>query len=109
MYLLKLPLIPIYSQSLIAIDQVQSVYPILACYVFLDCLQSVEQGLITGLGKQGSASKVTTLTYLCVGIPVSVIYTFYFEGGMFGLWLGPTMALTINYTFYQALVGKLDF
>lgn len=45
------PFIEIFTNSTPVKELISDAYPVMLCYVFFDCLQSVGQGIIRGLGK----------------------------------------------------------
>jgi MATE family multidrug resistance protein len=87
-------------------DVILKSFVILSVYVFFDCVQGVCQGVIRGLGKQGTASWVTVTGYWILGIPISLVAVFKFEWGIIGLWLGPTTAIIFNYLLYSLLIVR---
>lgn len=88
---------------------ITSVFPLILGYVILDCVQTVGQGIIRGLGKQGKASIGTVIGYWIIGIPLSCLNVFVLKWGMAGLWVGPVIAIAFNFFFYFSLVLKTDW
>lgn len=78
-------------------------------YVFFDFVQSVGQGIIRGLGRQGTASFGTITGYWVIGLPISWLCVFQLGWGIPGLWLGPTLAIIFNFVFYYTLVIRADW
>jgi MATE family multidrug resistance protein len=109
MKLLKSPLIYMFSSSEAVNVQILDVYFLLTVFVFFDCLQCVTVGVIKGLGKQGLASTITCCGYWVFGIPISIVSVYYFDLGMFGLWLGPTFAIIFNFTFYALFIWSCNW
>ena len=95
MILFKHELINMLSASKIVNQIVSDSFPILTFYVFIEPLSKVITGVITGLGKQGTASVVTLIGYWLVGIPLTIFYIWvhYGEESIFGIWLGASISL----------------
>ncbi len=94
-------------------------FPILTFYVFIEPLSKVITGVITGLGKQATASVVTLIGYWVVGIPLTIFYIWlhYGEESIFGIWLGASVSLVfillfqywiVHGTNYQQIVLEAD-
>lgn len=49
------------------------------------------------------------INYWVFGIPLSLIAMFYFDLGLAGLWMGPTLACTLNWVIYKGHVDSADF
>lgn len=88
---------------------VETAFPVMLCYVFIDCVQCVGQGIIRGLGKQGVSSIGTLIGYWAIGIPVALFAVFKLDWGVAGLWMGPSLAIAFNFCFYYAIVVKTDW
>ena len=67
------------------------------------------QGIIRGLGKQGLASIGTFAGYYCFGMPISLLAVFYIDGGIVGLWWGPSIAIVVNFFFYYGIIFSADW
>ena len=55
---------------------------------FITANSVVLQGILTGCGRQAVNAKVALAASYCVGIPCAVLFGFYFEYGVLGLWGG---------------------
>lgn len=55
---------------------------------FITANSVVLQGILTGCGRQAINAKVALIASYCVGIPCAVLFGFYFEFGVLGLWGG---------------------
>ena len=73
---------------------------VIIIFVFFDCVQGVAVGNISGLGLMKKVTWVTAFDYWIVGIPTSLIAMFVCNLVLFGLWLGPTMAVLLNTCIY---------
>lgn len=84
-------------------------YPVILIYVFFDCVQCCGQGIIRGLGKQGAASIGTVIGYWVLGVPIACVAVFVLNWGIVGLWIGPTVAIAFNFSFYYLMVLRTDW
>ena len=66
-------------------------------------------GAILGLGILSKVKWVTFLDYFVVGIPISVYAMINCDLGIQGLWIGPTVAVVLNYIFYQIVIIQVDW
>jgi len=55
------------------------------------------------------ASIITCIGYWFIGIPLSLYCVFYLKWGMQGLWLGPTVAIIFNFTFYYLFIFSVNW
>ena len=86
-------------------------FPILTFYVFIEPLSKVITGVITGLGKQATASVVTLIGYWVVGIPLTIFYIWlhYGEESIFGIWLGASVSLVFILLFQYWIVHGTNY
>ena len=87
----------------------EKAWPVLLVFVFVDCMQGVENSNIQGLGLVKKVRYVTMVDYWVVGIPVSLITMFKFDLGLAGLWLGPTIACALNWGIYYHYTSSVDW
>lgn len=74
---------------------------VITIFVFFDCIQGVANGAIMGLGTVARVKWVTVVDYWVIGIPISLYFMFNSEFGIKGLWIGPTVAVVLNFIFYS--------
>jgi MATE family multidrug resistance protein len=55
---------------------------------FITANSVVLQGILTGCGRQAINAKVALMASYCVGIPCALLFGFYFQFGVLGLWGG---------------------
>ena len=48
-------------------------------FVFFDCMQSVVNGMISGLGIASDVKWITSIAYWVVGIPLSSVLVFHYK------------------------------
>lgn len=86
-----------------------SAWGVISIFVFFDCMQGVANGAISGLGMISQVKWVTVFDYWVVGIPLSIYCMFTMGMGIQGLWFGPTLAVFLNYLFYQYVILAADW
>ena len=104
----RTPLIEVFSTVLEVRTAAVSAYFMFSAFIFIDCLQGVIQGLLRGLGKQGTGGLFTFIGYWIIGIPVSLYCVFSLDGGLSGLWTGITVGCIFNTVSYYAIVYTND-
>ena len=82
---------------------------VVTIFVFFDCIQGVANGAIMGLGTVSRVSWVTVTDYWILGIPISLYFMFNQGLGVQGLWIGPTVAVVLNFIFYSWEIVKTDW
>jgi len=89
---------------------VSEAYGILSLYVLMEPLSKVIIGVITGLGKQGTASLVTLLGYWVFGIPMTIAYVkWHGNRSLFGIWLGANASQIFILMFQYMIVHGADY
>ena len=74
---------------------VSDVMNILILYVFFDTIHGVQSGIIRGLGLQVIGSIYTLICYWVIGLPLALYFAFGLDKGVYGLWLGFSIACII--------------
>ena len=82
---------------------------VITIFVFFDCIQGVANGAIIGLGTIARVKWVTVLDYWVIGIPISLYFMFNQDLGIKGLWIGPTVAVVLNFIFYSWEIFQADW
>ncbi|KNG50889.1 mate efflux family protein [Stemphylium lycopersici] len=77
------------------IEMVAKLLPLCATFQVFDALAANCNGILRGLGRQEIGSYVGLFAYYVVGIPVSFGTGFGAHWGLYGLWIGPAIALGI--------------
>lgn len=79
------------------------------CMCFIDGMQNILAGIIKGLGIQGQASIGTVITSMFISIPLSVLFAFYFNMSLPGLWYGLSVGLIILICIFVWMLVKADW
>jgi Na+-driven multidrug efflux pump len=66
----------------------------LTIFILIEPISKIITGIITGLGRQGIASIFTLVAYWVLGIPLTLIYVFDLNGGIFPSGLVPLSPLS---------------
>ncbi|KAL2622616.1 hypothetical protein R1flu_002821 [Riccia fluitans] len=70
------------------VNYVSSMAPFMAIVAILDSYQGILSGVARGCGWQRLGAYTSLIGYYGVGIPVSLLMTFYFNFHVYGLWIG---------------------
>lgn len=87
----------------------QAAWLIFNIFVIFDCTQGIAKTVLTASGQQKYGAIFTFVAYFTVGIPVSMLMVFYWNVGIWGLWLGPTLACAFNTVVYLIIFKKIDW
>jgi len=68
---------------------------VLCFYIFFDTIHGVQSGIIRGLGLQKYGSIYTLICYYPIGLLSALMLAFRRDLGVFGLWLGFSIACVI--------------
>jgi len=90
-------------------DTIHPAWVVLGVFIFFDCMQSNGTGTINALGKLSEIKWTSTINYWFVGIPVACFFMFYMEMFLQGLWIGPTVAVFLNWLYYSYKVRTYDW
>ena len=74
---------------------INDVMGILILYIFFDTIHGVQSGIIRGLGLQVWGSIYTLICYYMIGLPLALYLAFTKDMGVYGLWLGFSIACII--------------
>ena len=74
---------------------VNEVLGILLLYIFFDTIHGVQSGIIRGLGLQVWGSVWTLICYYLIGLPLALWLAFSKDKGVYGLWLGFSIACIV--------------
>ena len=74
---------------------IYDVINILCLYIFFDTIHGVQSGIIRGLGLQKWGSIYTLICYWPIGLLTALMFAFKRDLGVYGLWLGFSIACII--------------
>lgn len=83
---------------------VNDVIGILLLYIFFDTIHGVQSGIIRGLGLQVWGSIYTLICYYLIGLPLALWLAFSKDMGVYGLWLGFSIACIILDTGFMMII-----
>jgi MATE family multidrug resistance protein len=73
----------------------ESIVPLAALFTTSDGAQAVMSGVLRGLGRQNIGAAAGFIAYYVIGIPLSLVFGFYFDMGLWGVWLGMTLGMFV--------------
>jgi MATE family multidrug resistance protein len=89
------PLIALYTTD----AQVMAVGPglllLAAAFQIFDGIQTVSTGALRGLGETRSPMIANLVGYWVIGLPLGITLCFVLKWGIYGLWIGLTLALVV--------------
>lgn len=102
-------IINFYTKDSTVKSAVQPAWYVICVFVYFDCMQSNGSGNINALGKLSEVKFTSTFNYWIIGIPLSCVLMFKFDMKLEGLWYGPTVAVFLNYAFYEYKINTIDW
>jgi len=72
-------------------------------------MQAFLQGPIRAMGKQGIASVLCLASYYIVALPLALVFCFFLEMGIAGLWLGMIFGIFLQSVAYALIVIFSDW
>ena len=89
------PIAELFTQDKKTDEIIFDVINILCLYIFFDTIHGVQSGIIRGLGLQLWGSIYTLICYYLIGLPTALTLAFKRDLGVYGLWLGFSIACII--------------
>ena len=82
---------------------------VLAFYIACDGLSSLLGGVISGAGKQLSASPCVLVSYYVIGLPGAALFAFTLGWGYLGLCMGTLLGTAAHAACFYYIVWRLDW
>ena len=92
----------LFTQDPATVEIVGKLIYFMTIFVFFDTIFGVQMGIIRGLGLQVITAIYTLIVMYLIGLPLSLLFAFYLETGVIGLWYGFTLSqvvLDLGYLF----------
>lgn len=102
-------IISAFTDIEIIAGQMQQAWIMFNIFVIFDCTQGIAKTVLTASGQQKYGAIFTFVAYFVIGIPTSMLMVFYFKVGIWGLWLGPTLACAFNTAVYLIIFKMIDW
>ena len=91
-------------------DEVAYTLNALGVFYLFNSYEAVLIGFARGLGKFGLVTFSILITYYFVAIPLELLFAFYFDLGLIGLWIGLMCGLFLYSCYLQYLLSfKFDW
>jgi MATE family multidrug resistance protein len=94
-FIIPKPLIELYTHDPRVLAVGPSLLWIAAAFQVFDGVQSVCTGALRGLGQTRAPMIANFIGYWCVGLPLGLILCFVLKRGIYGMWIGLTLALIV--------------
>ena len=78
----------LFSSDEVVLQLVSDVLPLAAFFQFADGLGCVGGGILRGCRRQKLGASVNLAGYYIIALPLSFLFTFYFQFQLLGLWMG---------------------
>jgi MATE family multidrug resistance protein len=89
------PLIELYTRDAQVLAVAPGLLWIAAAFQVFDGIQAVSTGALRGLGETRAPMLATLVGYWLVGLPLGLFLCFTLKWGIYGMWLGLTLALVV--------------
>jgi len=89
------PLLMLYTHDARVLAVGPSLLFIAAIFQIFDGIQTVSTGALRGLGETRFPMLANLVGYWVLGLPLGVVLCFVFKWGVYGLWIGLTLALVV--------------
>jgi MATE family multidrug resistance protein len=86
-------LIALYTRDAAVVALGTRLLCIVAAFQLFDGIQTVSTGALRGLGETRAPMLANLLGYYALGLPIGLTLCFVFHWGIYGLWIGLTLAL----------------
>jgi len=87
------PLIALYTREPAVLAVGPSLLGLAAAFEIFDGIQAVSTGALRGLGQTRTPMLANLVGYWALGLPLGLVLCFTFHRGVYGLWIGLTVAL----------------
>lgn len=109
----RVPLVGLYIENDFVQNLAAGLLVIAAAFQVSDGLQAVGLGVMRGLTDVRIPTLVTFIAYWMIAIPTGYVLTFILDFGVFGIWygllLGLTIAAILHFLRFQYLTSRLGF
>ncbi|TNV79669.1 hypothetical protein FGO68_gene6084 [Halteria grandinella] len=102
-------IIATFSKSESVNADVAQSYHMLTAYLLVEPMSKIMTGIVTGLGKQGVASIFTLIGYWVIGIPLTLISVFNYQGGLYGIWLGASVSILFIFSACYVMMKRSNY
>jgi len=89
------PLIALYTTDARVMAVAPGLLLLAAAFQIFDGIQTVSTGALRGLGETGAPMLANLVGYWAIGLPLGLTLCFVFKWGIYGLWIGLTVALVV--------------
>lgn len=99
----------LFTSDPAVIEIVVDVLHLAAFFQLADSVGATCGGILRGCGRQNLGAAMNLTAYYIIGLPLSLLLTFYFHLGIMGLWLGLIVGQISTMCFALVVIGRTDW
>ena len=108
-YFLRDNVSPLFSPSPGIQRGVEDLTLVAMLFGFIDCSQYILSAVIIACGLQGKVTAYILAAYWLVGLPLGGFMAYQLDFGLYGIWYGMLIAVTIHFCTYAFVTARLDW
>jgi MATE family multidrug resistance protein len=108
-YFLRGNVSPLFSPSPGIQRGVEDLTLVAMLFGFIDCSQYILSAVIIACGLQGKVTAYILAAYWLVGLPLGGFMAYQLDFGLYGIWYGMLIAVTIHFCTYAFVTARLDW
>ena len=91
------------------LEEMRKCWLIFMVFVIFDTIQGIAAAAISAAQQQTAGAFVTASAYWVIGIPLTLYLVFVKDGGIYGIWIGPTCAVLFLSITYFTMYLRMDW
>lgn len=95
-----------FTDQQVLIDLISSTIGYMGLVILIHGGSMVLAGALKGIGKQSIASWVILIGFYVVALPMTLVFAFYFDMGITGLWMGPVCGVVVELIVFIIAMNK---
>ncbi|CAI2365320.1 unnamed protein product [Moneuplotes crassus] len=108
MFIFRYPIASLFTKDQDVIDIVVAGMPLISLCTFGDYIQEISQGTIKAMGIQNYATIFAIIGFWIIAIPLTILFSFKFHLGIYGIWGGMPLGLAFVGISYLFLIYRTD-
>ena len=91
------------------LEEMRKCWLVFMVFVIFDTIQGIAAAAISAAQQQTAGAFVTASAYWVIGIPLTLYLVFVKDGGIYGIWIGPTCAVLFLSITYFTMYLRMDW